>query len=428
VSARNSLIMALCVAVVAASATANAAAKPESRELNVFLGRLRHARAAGIATVTNATVAKIVNVRRTERGKSAWAEDVAFRWDTILYGPQVTQKTGTVRLAATPPRGANKPNPRFRKGDKLVVLQIDYPRWKLSAAVRWSKAAEEAALAALAPGWAQHGGRTFLCPWCTGREFTEEVGKCRRCGAQTASGMKKLCPKCARTLGRCAACSRKLGPATLGVDLGLSTIPPTAKVKDPRRIAVAPGTAPELWVWVDSRAQAAPEFQCWENKLDTCNTLCFLVEGPGIQGRTVAFFERRILWMYKSIPPRPLKGSASGLLKLRPKELFRRHGSYTVRAVAGRLVSEPVTVVVKPLGAVAEPQPGAGPVDAEWQAGNNFIKRVRNGKVMWMMRLKFPVGQVRQQGDRWIVTSNDGATEVHIDAATGKMLRIKKLR
>lgn len=60
--------------------------------------------------------------------------------------------------------------------------------------------------------------RADLCARCKDKMFTTDVGKCVECGADTASGAKKLCPKCSQKLGECEACRAKLAPASQPAD------------------------------------------------------------------------------------------------------------------------------------------------------------------------------------------------------------------
>ncbi|MFO7899979.1 MAG: hypothetical protein R6V58_13080 [Planctomycetota bacterium] len=52
--------------------------------------------------------------------------------------------------------------------------------------------------------------RAALCPKCSRKMFTADIGKCVECGGHTTSGSHKLCPKCSRRLGRCEHCRAKL--------------------------------------------------------------------------------------------------------------------------------------------------------------------------------------------------------------------------
>jgi len=424
--------LALSAMLVAASALphpAQAAQRPaKDPNLHLFLRTAAHACFVARATVTQSRVAPLLNVRRTEPGKNAFAEDVSFKTSDVLYAAGGRNGPHTVRVAATPPRRATAPPPRFQNGDKLLVLQIDYPQWQFSLAVSWSKAAEDATLEALAPAWVRRDGTVFLCPWCAARDLTADVGKCATCGARTASGMKRLCHKCASKSGHCQVCSRTVGPPTLKVQLLLKTLSPKLRVEDPLSIAVAPGADVRLYLWVESRAKAVPELACWDNDLRTCYTLCFLIEGPGANDRRTAFFDRRVPPGSTHRLPKPLAGSPFAELKLTPAALFQQRGTYTVRAVAGRLLSNPVKVTVKDLGAgEQQPQAAQPPPGAVYNAGGRVLSRTKNGRILWKMKSRSPIGHVREHNGLWIVTSADGRTETTVHPPTGKTLQIKKL-
>jgi len=413
----------LCLLAYTSPAAQAADKKLESSDVRFFLRNVPYARLVATVTVADASVIPNPRVRRSVRGKHAWLEDIAFGWGPVLYGTVRKTDLASLQLAATPPRAAAAPPPRFRKGDKLLLLRIGYPKWTFTTAVPWGKEVERAAAEALAPGWHVRG--RFICPWCRGRKFPANVGTCAACGARTSSGMKTLCPRCARVRGRCPACARTVGPPTLGVELRLKTLSPKLHQVDPLAIAVAPGAAPELWVWVESKPGAVPEFLCRDSDLRTCDTLFFLVQRPGASRPDIAFFERRAGAARGE--PTPLAGSQFRPLTLRPRSLFERHGVCTVRAVAGRLVSNPVTVTVKPLGAVAEPRPGPAPAGAQWKPDSPVVaRRSPDGRVLWKMKLRFKVGQIREQGGLWIITSGDGRTEATVHAATGKIVRLEK--
>jgi inhibitor of cysteine peptidase len=70
-------------------------------------------------------------------------------------------------------------------------------------------------------GW-NPSSRAALCSNCRGMMFIETEGKCRECGAPTASGALQLCPKCSAKLHRCEHC---LSPTT-AQDEALDTTAP----------------------------------------------------------------------------------------------------------------------------------------------------------------------------------------------------------
>ena len=74
----------------------------------------------------------------------------------------------------------------------------------------------------------------------------------------------------------------------------------------------------------------------------------YLVEGPGISGAKAMFHGDGGARARMMAPAALQKGSATGQVQLVTGELFATPGTYTVRAVAGRLVSNPVRVIVEP--------------------------------------------------------------------------------
>lgn len=51
-----------------------------------------------------------------------------------------------------------------------------------------------------------------LCPECSQKMFTADIGKCANCGADTSSGGKQLCPACSEKLHQCEACRMPIQP------------------------------------------------------------------------------------------------------------------------------------------------------------------------------------------------------------------------
>lgn len=402
---------------------------PADRTISFFLGLVPYAKTVGVATVSDARVEPIEDVLKSEPGKTAWREVATFDWQTMLYGAKDKADGNTVSLAAMPPRAPQKPNPALKKGDRLLVLQIRQPdrKWTFDAAVAWSKETENAALEALAPGWARADGRSFLCPWCVGRDVTDDIGKCATCGHRTSSGMLKLCPTCAALSGHCQICARTVGPATPQVTLRLGTTDPVAKVKDPFLINIAPGTWPALYVSVTGTAEPVPELLCGNNDLSDSTTLFFIVDGSQPAGRTAAFPKRPE--RDRTFQLKPLVCPAIAQIELSgPVNPFAKNGTYTVRAVSARLVSKPVTVVVKELGTGGGPPPGAPPPGVSIDADGNALSRLQDGRIMWKMALGFHIGQVTENDGKLVITSADGTTQVVVDAATGKMIEKRAIR
>jgi inhibitor of cysteine peptidase len=52
--------------------------------------------------------------------------------------------------------------------------------------------------------------RAALCPACRDRMLVDSPGKCESCGAATASGALRLCPKCSAKQNRCELCGKSL--------------------------------------------------------------------------------------------------------------------------------------------------------------------------------------------------------------------------
>ena len=51
-----------------------------------------------------------------------------------------------------------------------------------------------------------------------------------------------------------------------------------------------------------------------------------------------------------------------------------------------------------------------------------------SGKLVWKAKMRFAIGNVVDAGATWLITSQDGAQQATIDARTGKLLRIDKLK
>jgi hypothetical protein len=104
-----------------------------------------------------------------------------------------------------------------------------------------------------------------------------------------------------------------------------------------------------LWIEVQNEKGSTPEFQTPGGgaRFDCCKTLFYLVEGPGLSGPTPAFHGDGGALAVMMMPAALQKGSATGRADLIAGTLFTTPGTYTVRAVAGRLVSNPVKVEVR---------------------------------------------------------------------------------
>jgi hypothetical protein len=271
--------------------------------------------------------------------------------------------------------------------------------------------------------------------------------------------------------GEChfSGCLRKVGPSTRGVELGLAAAEDSdnQKTAGPMRLTTTRGDYPRFKLDVRStgQPQAEPEaFRTAKGGEDDRDTVFFLVEGPGSGGQQTASYDanapdgRSIRgYHYASGDgPKPIeiyraKGTFAAAVWLLARgdglSPFKAPGTYTVRAAAGRLVSNPVTVVVEGPEKVApqvRPDPEAqkrleaeeaekarlraGPAP-RWQPGGDSVEAVdpASGKLLWKMTPGFAVGNVAVIGGQWTVTSQDGRRVVTVDAATGKLLRSENL-
>jgi hypothetical protein len=288
-------------------------------------------------------------------------ETVTFKNPVLIYGKAVPK--GRVRLnAARYPLEGKAPLAQ-KPGAKVIVAWATEEYG--AALVPHSPAAVLATRRALTPGWSVDSG--LLCPKCMQLTFTADIGECKTCGGGTASGGHKLCKKCAPLAGQCQACQRNVDPATPHVSLRLTYINPRTRMMEPKQLMLTPGKMPALWVSVQGDAREIPpviELPCMINMLGTCRNLFFLVEGPGIKSFEVVGFTAPVPMI--AAPYKPLtKANAIGRLTLTLQadgKAFKAPGTYTVRAFAGRLVSNPRTVVVAGKGKIkpdveARPRP-----------------------------------------------------------------------
>ncbi len=397
----------------------------KDKELAGFLGAVKYAAVAAVGSVTKT---KILRNKLMLRPRPPDMSGAYFAWERVFYGKRAENWRMIVSALQA----------RFKKGDKILFCRSAYPTTDVAKApiIKWTAAREKAVRFALAPGWSR-----FRCPWCSNRDCTADVGKCRTCGKGTASGMFKHCRRCASLKGQCQMCKRTVGPATRGVKLGLSGYDPRAKIKrlPDWKLTLKPGKAPALWLQVVNKAPGGkvPELKCHNNSLLHCTSLFFLVEGPGIKDAAVVFMRPTSRRATSRLAA--LTGSPLGQLALLTRDpagnpVFTKPGTYTVRAVAGRLISRPVTVVVKaaaaarPVPAPVKRPPGAARTP-KWKAGGNEVAAVdaASGKMLWKVRLRFPVGNVVPGGRTWTITSQDGRQAAVVDAASGKLIEIKRL-
>jgi hypothetical protein len=318
---------------------------------------------------------------------------LGIAWKELLYAPdaarQAMTKVTALALPYLKPGVADeKATAGLKVGDKILVVvddvqaqvtltggsSISFAEGKATVNLPegggmrldgatwlpWSQSRQDALIAALAPGW--HEG---ACPWCRRHEELFEgvvLGNCRGClrrGVEKDGIVGLLCITCARQRGECSAlfgnCKRTIGPATRDVTFRLWAFDPRVpQAKQlPNTCRIQPGEMSlPLWVEVKNEKGETPEFQTSGGgaRFDCCDTLFYLVEGPGLSGPTAAF---RCELARAMAPAALQKGSAVGPVELIGGKLFATPGTYTVHAVAGRLVSSSVTVIVEP-GTVAQ--------------------------------------------------------------------------
>jgi len=327
------------------------------------------------------TVAIVAVAKTTVRDlgtKPAMEETrVQFKNPVFLCGKEAPKKPTVVG-------GGSKMAP----GTKIIIA------WSKQSTelIRYSKANELATRRALAPGWQVDS--SLLCPSCKQHDVTADIGKCKACAGETASGMYKLCTNCARTAHQCQACERTVSQASPDVTLSLSsgcrprsrmgwlqmtpaqlTVLPgqPAKIEKLKPAAILPGQSPKLvvGVWGGTGSwypqgvyihglkniPAIPELPCVNNDLATCSNLFFLVTGPGIDGVETVGFSARIIPTRadddtKAKPVSLAKATSTfaelELVPLPDGKAFKTPGTYTVRAVAGRLMSNVHKVNVGP--------------------------------------------------------------------------------
>ncbi len=299
-------------------------------------------------------------------GDAAIPARLGIEWKDLLYAPEATrQAMAKVKaLAVADARAAAE----LKIGDRILVVvdertvhfrvRSDAGRALLTAwtegalLVPWTQSRQDALQAALAPGW-----RDGDCPWCHREREGINGGIFTACRVCKANRVGLLCEACARQRGECTAwdgnCKRTIGPATRGVTFRLWAYDPNGgRNLPPRnecRIQAGAERLP-LWVEVQNEKGETPEFQTpgGGKRFDCCKTLFYLVEGPGLAGPTPAFHGDGGAGSRMMGPYALQKGSATGRADLLAGTLFATPGTYTVRAVAGRLVSNPVKVIVEP--------------------------------------------------------------------------------
>jgi len=326
----------------------------DDKELTGFVDKVRHSSLVGVGTYEGTTGAVPPNSH--------------LGVETVLFGQrQAADRFGADFLDRSWAELKQRTAPT--KGDRVLFCVPQGESFGIL--IKHTPAREKAVKFALAPGW-QWTERSFRCPWCRGKAIKRSKE-----------------PKHCISRGLCTTCNRTVGPATRGVKLELATRDPRAKtrltkeqIEDARagRVRIGTGEAPSLWLSVKSKAREVPEVitRGGHGNLAGCQTLFFLVEGPGRAEPACAFTPA--LNARRGSRPKALQGSAAGYVTISGgRQVFSRPGSYTVRAVAGRLVSNPVTVIVEQKapaagrapapprkaaparGAVAGPVPGRNP-------------------------------------------------------------------
>jgi hypothetical protein len=222
---------------------------------------------------------------------------------------------------------------------RLDKSSVNGAKW-----IAWSQSRQDALQAVLTPGW-----RKGACPWCHGGADSDyPVCACRN-GCEG-----KGCTQRQKQRGGCIGdkCKRTVGPATRDVTFRLWAYDPKAErdltPRNECRIKDDASFLP-LWIEVQNEKGETPEFQTPGGgaRFDCCKTLFYLVEGPGLPGPTPSFHGDGGALARMMGPAALQKGSATGRADLIAGTLFATPGTYTVRAVAGRLVSNPVKVEVR---------------------------------------------------------------------------------
>jgi RNA polymerase sigma factor (sigma-70 family) len=323
-----------------------------------------------------AAVAEVKALPQAEQaGDAAKLSQLGIEWKELLYAPDATKQALSVVNALTFPYTAAA---ELKIGDRILVADDKVTRYVLPGGgtlkfegqstevlpnnggalldgapwLLWTQSRQDALQAALAPGW-----KGANCPWCTlflndDRRPPLSQRACQACNKPTTlPGNEKLCPSCTAQRGECWTCERTVGPATRDVTFRLWAYDPKAeRDRTPRnecRIKDDASVLP-LWIEVQNEKGSTPEFQTPGGgaRFDCCKTLFYLVEGPGLPGPTPSFHVEGGAFARMMRPAALQKGSATGRADLIAGTLFTTPGTYTVRAVAGRLVSNPVKVEV----------------------------------------------------------------------------------
>jgi hypothetical protein len=319
-----------------------------------------------------AAVAEVKALPQAEQaGDAAKLSQLGIEWKELLYAPEPIRQALSVVNALTFPNTAAA---ELKIGDRILVAGDNETRYVLPDGdtlkfegqstevlpknggallggvqwLLWTKSRQDALQAALAPGW-----RKGACPWChRGADSNYPVCACRNgCEGKGCTQRQKQRGGCIVTAKGGGFCERTVGPATRDVTFRLWAYDPKAErdltPRNECRIKDDASFLP-LWIEVQNEKGETPEFQTPGGgaRFDCCKTLFYLVEGPGLPGPTPSFHGDGGALARMMGPAALQKGSATGQIQLGTGKLFTTPGTYTVRAVAGRLVSNPVKVEV----------------------------------------------------------------------------------
>jgi hypothetical protein len=334
-----------------------------------FLDAAKHAGFVAVAGVKTLPQAG-------DKDKSA---QLGIEWWNMLYAPKSVRNElhGVTKLSLEEGQTAANLQPGKRilvtvdqqqVGSLELSKLLDKSELNGAKWIPWSQSRQDAIEGVLAPGW-----REGCCPWCH-RGAKPSYGCC---ACRDGCGNDEKCDQNRKNRGECVTCDRKVGPATPGVTFRLWAFDPqTERNLTPRnecRIKAGADRLP-LWVEVQNEKGETPEFQTPRGGalFDCCPTLFYLVDGPGVSGSAPAFHADAGALRRMEGPCALRQGSSIGNVQLvagnvfgKPVvtmppgqgtqtvqpvagKLFDTPGVYTVRAVAGRLVSSPVKVIVEP--------------------------------------------------------------------------------
>jgi RNA polymerase sigma factor (sigma-70 family) len=352
-----------------------------------------------------AAVAEVKALPQAEQaGDAAKLSQLGIEWKELLYAPDATRQALSVVNALTFPNTAAA---ELKIGDRILVAGDKVTRYVLPGGgtltfegqspevlpnnggalldgaqwLLWTQSRQDALQAALAPGW-----RKGACPWChRGADSDYPVCACRNgCEGKGCTQRQKQRGGCIVTAKGGGFCERKVGPATRDVTFRLWAYDPKAerdltprnecRIKDDASVLL-------LWIEVQNEKGSTPEFQTPGGgaRFDCCKTLFYLVEGPGLSAPTPSFHGDGGALARMMGPAALQKGSATGRADLIAGTLFTTPGTYTVRAVAGRLVSNPVKVEVR-VGAFKSLQGESMRIELTNEEAHQLAVRLANEK------------------------------------------------